>query len=130
MHTGLRHKALGHPVVIVIVISRLLKCRLKPKCRAPAYSRALLKIRGIVQRIVQSKFRSDFQRVRGYRVAVYNWCRLERKWEDGGSDESGYEFLKREETEDTYFRYVLVVVTCNDKVQIMTSCVHNHVIRP
>ena len=41
-----------------------------------------------------SKFRPDFQRVRGDRVAVYGGCRFEREWEDGGSDESGYESLK------------------------------------
>jgi len=44
----------------VIVISKLLA--LKTKRRAPAYSRAILQIRGVVQRIVHGRLRSDCQR--------------------------------------------------------------------
>src|SRR6218665_4024225 len=42
-------------IVIVIVNSTLLKCHSKAKCRAPAYSRALRKTRGIFQRIVRGE---------------------------------------------------------------------------
>ena len=49
-------------LVVVIVISKLLKRHSKAKCRAPAYSRSLHRIRGVVQR--------DFQRVRGDTAAV------------------------------------------------------------
>jgi len=49
----------------------------------------------ISQKVVQSKLTSDFQRVRGDRVAVKVGCRSEREWEDEGSDEPGWEILKR-----------------------------------
>ena len=42
----------------------------KAKRRAGTYSRALWYIKGVVQRVVHGKLRSDFQRVRGDRVAV------------------------------------------------------------
>ena len=55
----------------VIVISKFPKHYSKAKRnRAPAYSRALRRIKGVVQRVVRGKLRSDFQRVRGDRVAV------------------------------------------------------------
>ena len=44
--------------VIIIVISKLLKRHSKAKCMAPAYSRALRQIRGVVQRIVRGKIGS------------------------------------------------------------------------
>jgi len=37
---------------------------------APAYSRVLRQIEGVVQRVVYGKLRFDFQRVRGDREAV------------------------------------------------------------
>jgi len=55
---------------IVIVIYKFLKRHTKAKRRAPAYSRALRQIRGIVQRIVLGRLRSGFQRVRGGRLTV------------------------------------------------------------
>ena len=47
------------------------KRHFKAKRRAPAYSRTLRQIRGIVQRLVQVKFGSDSQMVIGDRVAIY-----------------------------------------------------------
>src|ERR1043165_6708590 len=51
--------------LIVIVISKLLKRHSKAKRRAPAYSRALRLVRGVVQRIVRGRSESGFQRIRG-----------------------------------------------------------------
>jgi len=48
-----------------IIIVKFLEHHSKAKCGAPAYSRALQRIKGVVQRVVQGKLRSDFQRVRG-----------------------------------------------------------------
>src|SRR6218665_475707 len=49
----------------VIVISELLERHSKAKrTRTPAYSRALRRIKGVFQRVVHGKLRSDFQRVR------------------------------------------------------------------
>jgi len=48
----------------VIVISKLLKRHSKAKRRAPAYSQALRKIKGVVQGIVRGRLRSGCQRVR------------------------------------------------------------------
>jgi|SRR6218665_1622799 len=84
-----------HNFCIVIVICQFLKRHSKIKRIAPAYSRALLKIRGVVQSVVRSRFRSGFQRVRGDRVAVKAdvvWGKSEKT---RGSDESVYELLKR-----------------------------------
>jgi len=54
-----------------LVISEFLEPHSKAKLtRAPAYSRALRRIKGVVQRVVHGKLRSDLQRVRGDRVAV------------------------------------------------------------
>ena len=55
---------------IVIVISKFLERHSKAKRRAPSYSRALRRIKGLDQRVVRDKLRSDFQRVRGDRVTV------------------------------------------------------------
>ena len=60
----------GHQdLVLTIVISKLLKRHSKGKCRAPAHSRELRQIRGFIQKAIQSKLRSNFQLVRGDRVA-------------------------------------------------------------
>jgi len=40
------------------------------RTKAPAYSRALRRIEGVVQRLVHGKRRFDFQRIRGDKVAV------------------------------------------------------------
>ena len=56
--------------VIVIVISKFIERHSKAKCTAPTYSQALRQIKWLVQRVVHSKLRYDFQRVRGDRVAV------------------------------------------------------------
>ena len=59
------------PTAMAIVISEFLECHSKAKrARASAYSRALRRIKGVVQRVVHGKLRSDFQGVRGDRVAV------------------------------------------------------------
>src|SRR6218665_1958433 len=51
--------------LIVIVISKFLKCYSKAKCtRAPAYSRALQRIKGGFPKEGQEKLRSDFQNTR------------------------------------------------------------------
>ena len=55
---------------IVIMISKLLKHLSKIKRRAPAYSRALRQIRGVVQSIVNGSVRSGWQWVRGGRLTV------------------------------------------------------------
>jgi len=56
---------------IVIVTSEFLERHSKAKrTRAPAYSQALRRIKGVFQRVVHGKFRSDLQGVRGNRVAV------------------------------------------------------------
>jgi len=78
-----------------IVISKLLKRQSKAKCRAPDYSRALCKIRGVVQGTVHGSFRSGCQRVRGSRVADKGRCSLGAEWKDRGSGESECEFLMR-----------------------------------
>ena len=70
-------------IVIVIVISKLLKRHWKAKHRALAYSRALRKIRGVVQRVVKGSpspvakqmlrrvsFRSRIERWRTKRIRV------------------------------------------------------------
>jgi len=58
-------------LIIVIVVSEFIESHSKVKrTRAPAYSRALRRIRGVVQRIIHGRLRYDFQRVRGDRVAV------------------------------------------------------------
>jgi len=49
---------------------KIYRAPLKAKRKAPAYSRALQRIKGVVQKVAYGKFRSDFQRVRGDRVAV------------------------------------------------------------
>ena len=50
---------------------RILERHSKAKrTRAPAYSRTLRRIKGVVQRVVHGKLRSNFQGVRGDRVAV------------------------------------------------------------
>src|SRR6218665_3274450 len=46
------------PFLIVIITYKLLKRHSKAKHRAPAYSRALRQIRGVVQRIVRGRLRS------------------------------------------------------------------------
>src|SRR6218665_1651018 len=67
----------------VIVISEFLKCHSKAKrTRTPAYSRAMRRIKAVFQRVGHGKTMSDFQRVRGDRVAgkvgvVYNLVPLE-----------------------------------------------------
>ena len=53
-----------------ILISKFIERHSKAKRRAPAYSPALQRIKGVVQRVVHGKSRSDFQRVRGDRVVV------------------------------------------------------------
>jgi len=56
---------------IIILISEFIKHHSKAKrIRAPAYSRALRRIKDVFQRVVCGKLSSDFQRVRGDRVAV------------------------------------------------------------
>ena len=57
-------------ICIVVVVSKLLERHSKAKRWAPAYSRALRQIRGVVQRIVHGRLRSGFQRVRGGRLGV------------------------------------------------------------
>ena len=57
-------------MVLVIVISKFIERYSKSKRRAPAYSRALRKIKEVVQRVVHGKLRFDFERVRGDSVAV------------------------------------------------------------
>ena len=52
----------------VIVISKLLKRQSRTKRRAPAYSRVLRQIRGVVHRIVHGRLRAGCQRVRGSRL--------------------------------------------------------------
>jgi len=60
-----------------IVISELPERHSKAKrARAPAYSRALRRIKGFFQRVVYGKLRSDFQRVRRGRVAERDGLRL------------------------------------------------------
>ena len=56
--------------LIVIIISKLLKCHSNAKRRAPAYSRALRQIRVVVHRIVHGRLRSGCQRVREGRLIV------------------------------------------------------------
>jgi len=64
----------------VVVISTLLKRHSKAKRRAPAYSRALRQIGGIIQRIVCGRLRSGCQRVRwGSRLAVKAGARVIRR---------------------------------------------------
>jgi len=54
-----------------ILISEFLERHSKAKRNnARAYSRALQRIKGVVQRVVYGKLRSDFQKVRGDRVAA------------------------------------------------------------
>src|SRR6218665_3068603 len=55
---------------IAIVISRFLERHSKANLRARTYSRALGRIRGVVQREVKGKLRFDFQRVSGDKGAV------------------------------------------------------------
>src|SRR6218665_93218 len=78
-------RRLAKEVVIVIVISKLLERHSKAKSRAQTYSQVLRQIKGVVQKVVHSKLRSDFYCVRGDRVAVKvaGGCRLGREWEDG-----------------------------------------------
>ena len=55
-----------HAPQIIIVISEFLERHAKTKrIRAPAYSRALQRIKGVVQRVVHGKLRSYFQRRQG-----------------------------------------------------------------
>jgi len=57
--------------LVVIVISEFLERHSNAKrTRAPAYSRAVRRIKGVVQRVVRGKLRYAFKRVRGDRVAV------------------------------------------------------------
>jgi len=51
-------------VIVWIVNSKLLKRHSKAKRMAPAYSRALGQIRGVIQRIVRGRLRPGCQRVR------------------------------------------------------------------
>jgi len=55
---------------IIIVITKLLKRLAKTKSKAPTYSRALHQIRGVAKRVVQGKFRSDCQKIKGNKVDV------------------------------------------------------------
>jgi len=58
-------------VCVVIIISKLETSKAQlAKRMAPAYSRAVHQIRGVVQRLVQERFWSGCQRVKGDRVAV------------------------------------------------------------
>jgi len=58
-------------IVIVIAISEFLERHSKAKLtRALAYLRALQRIKGVVQKVVHGKLRSDFQMVRGDITAV------------------------------------------------------------
>src|SRR6218665_466718 len=58
-------------VVMAIVISEFLERHSKAKrTRAQAYSRALRRNKGVVQRVFRGKLRFDFQRVIVDRVAV------------------------------------------------------------
>ena len=59
------------PFAIVIVISKLLKRQSKAKRREPAYSLAMWQIKRVVNKVVQDKLRSDFQRARGEKVLYY-----------------------------------------------------------
>ena len=63
---------------IVIVISEFLERHSKTKrIRAPAYSRALRRMKGVFQMVDHDKLRSDFQGIRGDRVAVTGEYRLD-----------------------------------------------------
>ena len=56
---------------IVIVISEFLDRHSKARrTRVPDYIRALRRTRGMVQRVVHNKLRSDFQRVGGNKLAI------------------------------------------------------------
>src|SRR6218665_851186 len=50
---------------LLIVISKFLERHAKARLSAPAYLRALRRIKGVARRAVHVKIRSDFQRVRG-----------------------------------------------------------------
>src|SRR6218665_4149054 len=52
-------------VIVIVTTFKFLKRHSKAKPRAPAYSRTLLQNRGVVQRIVRGRLRSDCQRVNG-----------------------------------------------------------------
>ena len=65
------HKQAKRAMLTRIVISEFLERNSKAKhTRAKAYSRALRQIKGVVQSVVHGKITSDFERVRGDRVAV------------------------------------------------------------
>src|SRR6218665_901063 len=62
-------------IVIVIVISKLLKRYSKAKrTRAPAYSRALRRIKGGFPKGGQEKLRSEFQSTRRGQSSCYGGC--------------------------------------------------------
>src|SRR6218665_926037 len=63
VHFLLFHLISSCRIVIVMVNSKLLKRHSKAKRRAPAYSRALPQIRGVIQRMVRGRLRSGCQRV-------------------------------------------------------------------
>src|SRR6218665_1528867 len=65
-------------VVGLVVISKLLNRHSKAKRRAPAYSQALRKIRGVFQRTVRGRLRSGYKVInRAYNVGLiseFNTC--------------------------------------------------------
>ena len=66
---------------IVIVISKFLEHHSKAKrTKALAYSRALQRIKGVVQKVVHGKLRSDFQMVSGDITAVKVGIALLGRW--------------------------------------------------
>ena len=77
---------ISHNLLSFVIISEFLKRHSKAKrTRAPAYSRALRWIKGVVQRVVHGKLRSDFQRVGEDIVAVKVGLGLEGGWSDESS---------------------------------------------
>ena len=74
---------------IVIVISEFIERHSKAKhTRAPAYSQAMRRIKGVVQREARGKLKSNFQRVRGDRVAVKDSITFlcDRSWTESASE--------------------------------------------
>jgi len=69
-----RRLAHAYKITNWIIISKLLKHHSKAKHRAPAYSRVLREIRGVIKRIVLGRFRSGCQRVRGQTIALQSNC--------------------------------------------------------
>lgn len=52
-------------------------------------------VRMMLMRMMVTSIQVRFPEGQRRQSSVYGGCRLGREWKNGGSDESGYDFLKR-----------------------------------